>query len=289
MNKIADTELILNNDRIYHLNLSKDMISDNIILVGDPGRVDLVSNKFDKIIFKEQHREFVTHTGFLKNKMISVISTGIGTDNIDIVVNELDALVNINLKTRTINKVKKKLNFIRIGTSGSLQKNLNVDTILVSKYAIGLDNLAHFYKNTELLEVEMLESFLNFTNWPNELSKPYFIKSSSHLYNIFNDLPYGITATAAGFYGPQGRSLRMENKINDLNQILSSFKFNQNKISNFEMETSALYFLARSLGHNALTICALIGNRIQGKYSKDYQKIIDKTINLVLQRITQKR
>ena len=133
MNKIADTELILNNDRIYHLNLNKDMISDNIILVGDPTRVDLVSNKFDKIVFKEKHREFVTHTGFLKNKMISVISTGIGTDNIDIVINELDALVNINLKKRTINKIKKKLNFIRIGTSGSLQKNLKVDTILVSK------------------------------------------------------------------------------------------------------------------------------------------------------------
>ena len=286
MNMISDTELILTDDKkIYHLNLSKDQIADDIILVGDPGRVNVISSKFDKITHKVSNREFVTHTGILNGKRLSAISTGIGTDNIDIVINELDALVNIDFKTKTINKDKKSLNLIRIGTSGALQSNINIDTFLASSFGLGFDNLAHFYNNKKVLENEMGTEYLKHSNWPQNLSEPYFVKASSSLLNVFSDLKQGITATAPGFYGPQGRHLRIAHSITDLHDKMESFRFDQHQITNFEMETSALYYLGKALGHNTLTICAIIGNRINQDYSKDYKKTVENMIDLVLERI----
>ncbi len=288
MNIIDDTELILNEEnKIYHLNLSKEQIANDIILVGDPDRVNLISDKFDEIKYKIQHREFITHTGILRGKKISAISTGIGTDNIDIVVNELDALVNIDFKNRTVNKKKKSLNLIRIGTSGALQNNIKIDTILTSSFALGLDNLAHFYSKSEIIEKDMSIAFLKKTKWPKELSSPYIVKASNNLISLFKDLPTGITATAPGFYGPQGRSLRIKPSINNFHDNMMRFSFNNEKIKNFEMETSALYYLGQTLGHNTLTICAVIGNRINKEYSKNYKKTIENTIDLVLSRICQ--
>ena len=286
MNMISDTELILTDDKkIYHLNLSKDQIADDIILVGDPDRVALISNKFDSIEHKVSNREFVTHTGQFNRKRISAISTGIGTDNIDIVINELDALVNINFKTRTINSNKKSLNLIRLGTSGALQKDIAVDSFLASSFGVGFDNLAHFYADDKMLNQEMSLQYLRHANWPKNLSEPYFVKASEELSNQFSDLRQGITATAPGFYGPQGRSLRVAPSICDLHEKMQTFSFGSHQITNFEMETSALYFLGQSLGHNTLTICAIIGNRLTQDYSKDYKKTVEKMADLVLKRI----
>jgi len=286
MNIIAETELILTpENKIYHLNLSKEEIANNILLVGDPDRVDLISSKFDKIEYKIQNREFVTHTGILHGKRISAISTGIGTDNIDIVINELDALVNINFESRSVNPEKKSLNLIRLGTSGALQSNIKVDTFLVSSFGLGFDNVAHFYSATKVIEKEMSASYAKHANWPKELSSPYIVKASENLFSLFDDLPSGITATAPGFYGPQGRALRLSPSITDLHEKIGSFMFNNHHVANFEMETSALYYLGQTLGHNTLTICAIIGNRLNKQYSKDYKKTVEKMINLVLNKI----
>jgi uridine phosphorylase len=286
MNIIADTELILTPEKkIYHLNLSKEEIADDIILVGDPDRVAVISNKFDSIEHKIQNREFVTHTGTLNGKRISAIATGIGPDNIDIVINELDALVNIDFETRTINKTKKKLNLIRLGTSGALQKNIAIDTFIVSSYGLGFDGLAHFYQNKELLEQKMANAYTIHANWPVNLATPYFIKASECLLEKFPELTHGITATAPGFYGPQGRSLRLTPAISDLHEKMETFRYKDKKICNFEMETSALYYLGQTLVHNTLTICAVIGNRLTKEYSKDYKKTVEQMIDLVLSRI----
>ena len=262
MTKLQDTELILTSEnKIYHLNLTKKEIADDIILVGDPDRVAVISSKFDNIDYKIQNREFITHTGTLKGKRISVIATGIGPDNIDIVINELDALVNIDFETRTINKQKKKLNLIRLGTSGALQQNIKVDTFIAASYGLGFDGLAHFYQNQEILEKEIATTYIKHASWPSKLADPYFIKASTSLLDKFSDIPNGITATAPGFYGPQGRTLRLNPSIIDLHEKMESFNFQNQKITNFEMETSALYYLGQTLGHNTLTICAVIANR----------------------------
>ena len=286
MHIIAETELILTaENKIYHLNLSKDEIADDIILVGDPDRVSVISNKFDHIEHKIQNREFVTHTGILNGKRISAIATGIGPDNIDIVVNELDALVNIDFKTRTINKKKKILNLIRLGTSGALQKDIKVDSFLVSSFGLGLDNIAHFYESEEIIEKEMSIKYKLHSSWPENLSNPYIVKASDNLLSLFPDIKKGITATAPGFYGPQGRTLRLSPNITNLHEKMESFNYTENRITNFEMETSALYYLGQSLGHNTLTICAIIANRLTKEYSKDYKKSVEKMVDLVLKRI----
>lgn len=286
MHIIAETELILTpENKIYHLNLSKDEIANDIILVGDPERVSVVSNKFESIEHKIQNREFVTHTGILNGKRISVIATGIGPDNIDIVVNELDALVNIDFKTRTINKKKKTLNLIRLGTSGGLQKDIEVDSFLASSFGLGLDNIAHFYESEEIIEQKMSSKYKQHANWPENLSNPYIVKASDNLLSLFPDVKKGITATAPGFYGPQGRTLRLNPYITNLHEKMESFNYKENRITNFEMETSALYYLGKSLGHNTLTICAIIANRLTKEYSKDYKKTVEKMIDLVLKRI----
>lgn len=286
MHIIAETELILTpENKIYHLNLSKDEIANDIILVGDPDRVSVISDKFESIEHKIQNREFVTHTGILNGKRISVIATGIGPDNIDIVVNELDALVNIDFKTRTINKKKKTLNLIRLGTSGALQKDIEVDSFLVSSFGLGLDNIAHFYESEEIIEQDMSSKYKQHANWPENLSNPYIVKASDNLLSLFPDVKKGITATAPGFYGPQGRTLRLKPYITNLHEKMESFNYKENRITNFEMETSALYYLGKSLGHNTLTICAIIANRLTKEYSKDYKKTVEKMIDLVLKRI----
>ena len=287
MNIIAETELILTPEKkIYHLNLSKEEIADDIILVGDSERVDLISSKFDVIEHKSNNREFITHTGTIKGKRITVISTGIGTDNIDIVINELDALVNIDFESRTINTKKKSLNLIRLGTSGALQKDIKVDSLIASSFGLGLDNIAHFYSGNNVIIKEMGVQYLNDLEWPRNFSEPYFVKASEKLLSIFTDLQQGITATAPGFYAPQGRSLRLKPSIKKLHKKMASFNFQDHQITNFEMETSALYFLGQMLGHNTLTICAIIGNRFTKKYSKNYNKTINGMIDLVLERLT---
>jgi len=296
---IAETELILNPDgSVYHLKLKPENIAENIIVVGDQGRVEIISKLFDKILFKVQNREFVTHTGIFNKKKISVLSTGIGTDNIDIVMNELDALVNIDLKTRKIKSKKTSLNIVRIGTSGALQKNIPVDSFLLSEYGLGFDGLLHFYKDIEKInENEILKKFIEHSEWNKSFAKPYLIKGSESLINkIGSGITKGITATASGFYGPQGRILRLNLTENSLNEKLNSFSFKQEtrnkkqetilKITNFEMETSAFYGLGKLLGHNTVTICAIIANRMTLQKSKNYHASIEKLVRLVLERLT---
>ena len=286
MKVIKDTELILTpENKVYHLNISKNEIADTIIIVGDSARVKQVSKHFSKVDFIIENREFVTHTGMCKGKRISVLSTGIGTDNIDIVLNELDAAVNIDFETRTINTNKKSLNIIRLGTSGALQKDIEVDSFLMATHGLGFDGLAHFYKSENIIDSKMSEAFAKHSNWPKNLANPYIVSASEKLLSKFSEFKKGITATASGFYAPQGRELRIKPAIEDLHQKMNTFQFEGNRITNFEMETSALYFLGKTLGHNTLTICAIIGNRITQKQSKDYKKTVDKLIVAVLDKL----
>ncbi|MES2591801.1 MAG: nucleoside phosphorylase [Bacteroidota bacterium] len=288
-NIIPETELILNADgSVYHLKLLPENITDNIIIVGDQGRVAEVSKFFDTIDFKVQNREFITHTGTYKGKRVMVLSSGIGTDNIDILVNELDAAVNIDLKTRTIKEQKRSLNIVRIGTSGALQQDIPVDNYVVSTHGLGFDGLLNYYLDLPSInDNEVSEAFIKQTNWNKNLPYPYAIKGSETLINkIGFDLIKGVTATAPGFYGPQGRKLRLSPWVEDFNQQLTDFKFKENRITNFEMETSALYGLGKLLGHQTCTVCAIIANRVAKQYSKNYHVAVDQLIQLVLERLT---
>ena len=288
-NIIAETELILNpNGSVYHLQLLPENIAENIIIVGDQGRVETVSRFFDAIDFKIQNREFVTHTGTYNGKRIMVISSGIGTDNIDILINELDAAVNIDLKTRTIKKERISLNIVRIGTSGALQQDIPVDSFVVSTYGLGFDGLLNYYLDLpKINDNEVSEAFIKQTNWDKNLPFPYAVKGSEILINkIGFDLIKGITATAPGFYGPQGRKLRLSPWVEDFNQQLTDFKYKENRITNFEMETSALYGLGALLGHQTCTVCTIIANRVAKKYSQNYHASVEQLIQLVLERLT---
>lgn len=289
MKRIADSELILNSDKsIYHLQLQPHQIATDIIVVGDPGRVKMISSKFSKIEHIVENREFVTHTGYMNNKRISVVGTGIGTDNIDIVLNELDALVNIDLDTKVVKNNLTSLNIVRIGTCGALQQHINVNEFVLSEYALGLDGLMNFYEmeyTTE--ELSILEAFNTQTNYSRQLNKPYIVKGSSRLHQLFaNDCHSGITATASGFYGPQGRELRLKLKEPMLNDKLHQFNFNELKINNFEMETSAIYGLSRLLGHQSITVCVAVANRYNKSFSEDYHPAMEKLVDLVLQKLT---
>lgn len=288
-NIIPETELILNpNGSVYHLQLLPEHIAENIIIVGDQGRVPTVSKYFDTIEVKIQNREFVSHVGTFNGKRVMVLSSGIGTDNIDILINELDAAVNIDLKTRMIKENKTKLNIVRIGTSGALQADIPVDNYVVSSYGLGFDGLLNYYKDLKNVnENEVSEAFIKQTNWDGNLPYPYAIKGSEALINkIGFDQIKGITATAPGFYGPQGRKLRLSPWVEDFNQQLTDFNHNGIRITNFEMETSALYGLGKLLGHETCTICAIIANRVAKKYSKDYHPAVENLIQLVLERLT---
>lgn len=288
MEKIKESELILNPDgSIYHLRLLPEDISDTIIVVGDQHRVETISAHFSKIECKKSNREFVTHTGIYNNKRITALSTGIGTDNIDIVINELDALANIDLKTRTIKEKKTSLNIIRLGTSGALQEDIAVDSFVASEYGMGLDGLLNFYDVKGIFHDDISEAFMQHTQWSNKLPYPYIVKASELLLQkVAGDLKKGISATAPGFYGPQGRVLRINLIDKQINDKIESFRYKENCITNFEMETSALYGLSSALGHQSLTICAIIANRVAKTFSIDYKKAVEKLIIYVLERIT---
>lgn len=289
MKPIKESELIINPEgTIYHLNLRPEDVAENIVLVGDPGRVEKISKYFDKVVHRSRNREMVTHTGFLNGKHVMVMSTGMGTDNIDIVMNELDALVNVDFVTRTIKPEHKTLNIIRLGTSGAIQPDIPINSIAVSTHGLGLDGLLKFYDSREVIEEALSLSFIQQVNWHAELPYPYFVKCSDELYRKFSDVPVsGITATAPGFYGPQGRVIRIPLNHPDLMDKMQLFKHEGRRIINFEMETSALYGLGRLLGHNTLTACAVIANRALNTYSENHHKVIDELIGVVLEKLTQ--
>ncbi len=290
MTKIGASELILNPDgSVYHLNLKPEHISKNIILVGDQNRVAKVAKHFDSVEFETQKREFKTITGTFKNKRFTVISTGIGPDNIDIVINELDALVNIDLLTRTIKKEHTSLNFVRIGTSGSLQEEIPVDSFVLAKYGLGLDGMLLSYECEHILEKDMERAFIDHTKYSENKSRPYFVKNSNHLEQKLTSPKVfsGITATAGGFYGPQGRVLRLAIQDPNLNHKINNFSYKGIKITNLEMETSAIYGLAKLLGHRALSMNAIIGNRKTLAFSKDPYKTVEKLIEYTLFKLCQ--
>lgn len=288
MTRIAESELILRDDgSIYHLNIKPEDIARTIILVGDQNRVEIISNYFDSVEVRKENREFVTHTGYLNGKRLSVVSTGIGTDNIDIVVNELDALVNIDLKTRIPKKEHTSLELIRIGTTGALQEYLEIDKPVYSKYALGFDGLLNFYAGrNSVVNLEMEEKFKSFVHWNKLWTSPYMIKSSDKLFNLLvGESNSGITISAPGFYGPQGRKLRLELMEPNLNNLISEFKYKDLKITNCEMECSAIYGLSALLGHEALTVCDVIANRMKGEASKDYHPSLKMIIEDVLSKL----
>ncbi|MBW6490461.1 MAG: nucleoside phosphorylase [Lentimicrobium sp.] len=290
MPRIAESELVLNQDgSVYHLKLYPDEIAHDIIVVGDPGRVDAISMHFDRIEVQRQNREIRTHTGYIGHKRITVLSTGMGTDNIDIVLNELDALVNIDLKERRIKTSHSALNIIRLGTSGALQADVPVDSTVISTHGLGLDGMLYYYRALKAVyDQEMTEAFISQSGWDTTFPRPYAVAASGKLFSLFSkDYLHGITATAPGFYGPQGRILRLEPTHPDLNQLLTDFRFEGKRIVNFEMETSALYGLGRLLGHNTLTICAIIANRVTKTYSKNSQATVKKLIASVLEKLTE--
>lgn len=287
---IEQSELILNSDgSIFHLHLKPENIGDHILLVGDQARVDTISSLFEKIEFTTQNREFKTTTGWYNNKKLTVISTGIGTDNIDIVLNELDALVNIDFEKREIKPEKKSLDIIRIGTSGGLQSDLPVNSFVVSQKSIGFDGMLAFYANREnYCDIPFEKSFMQFTDWNPSLPTPYVVDASKRLLSKFNDGDYkkGVTISAPGFYGPQGRVLRLGLAKPELNKLIEKFQFDNLRITNFEMESSAIYGLSKMLGHHALTICLIIANRVTRQANENYRDEMKKLIEKVLNGIT---
>lgn len=288
--KIKESELILNPDgSVYHLNLKPENIAHDIIFVGDQDRVEKITAHFDSIEFTTQKREFKTQTGTYKGKRITVQSTGIGPDNIDIVINELDALVNIDLTTREVKKDLTQLNIVRIGTSGSIQADIPVDSFVMSLYGLGMDNMLRSYLIDEVSDYAMEEAFINHTKWDIRKGKPYAIKCSQKLASLIDaDYIYkGITATAGGFYGPQGRVLRLDIQDPDLNSEMDNFNFNNNRITNLEMETAAIYGLSALLGHNALSLNAIIANRADGTFSTDPHAAVDTLIKYTLNKLAE--
>jgi len=272
MNRIAESELIINNrGAVYHLDCRPEEIASTVITVGDPDRVKAVSKYFDSIEYKNQHREFISHTGYVGKKRITCVSTGIGPDNIDIVLNEMDALVNIDFETRLIKDKLTSLNIIRLGTSGSLQKEIAVDSFVASTHGLGLDNLIHFYRvqhNSE--EKELLQAFNTHTQLGSGNLSPYINMASASLLKHFTqNYHQGITVTCPGFFGPQGRVLRIGLAYPNLIDNLTSFSWGNHRITNFEMETSAIYALSAALGHQCMSLSVIVANRIQKEFSKE--------------------
>lgn len=289
MEKIGSSELIINPDgSIYHLHIRPEHIADTIILVGDPGRVEIISKHFSSIEVKINNREFYTHTGIYNGKRITALSTGIGTDNIDIVLNELDALVNIDFETRQPKKVHKSLNLIRLGTSGALQGNIAVDSFLVSEKAIGFDGLLNFYaQRNEIADIDFENAFKSYVNWNKNLPSPYVVSASSELLSkLKGENITGVTISSPGFYGPQGRVLRLPIIDPQINDKIEKFEYRNYKITNYEMESSALYGLSKLLGHHALTICVIIANRVNKTFSKDYKTRVEALVKYTLDKLT---
>ncbi len=288
MNIIESSELIINPDgSIYHLNIKPEQVATTIIVVGDQDRVSKVTKHFDTVEFSMQSREFKTETGTYKGKRITVVSTGIGTDNIDIVMNELDALVNINFETRTIKDTITSLDIIRIGTSGAIQSNIPIDGFLISEYAIGLEGMIHAYDCGHILEKDIATAFTNEVNWDVKRGAPYVVKGTTSLIQkLHSDSTHlGFTATANGFYGPQGRILRIPLVDESLNSKFASFNYNGLSITNFEMETAAIYAFAKLLGHHAASMNAIIANRANGVFSIDHDLTIKNLIQYTLEKL----
>jgi len=286
---LQESELVLNKDgSVYHLHLKPEHIADTVLLVGDQGRVEQISNKFDTIEFSIQNREFCTTTGSYKGKRITALSTGIGTDNIDIAINELDAAVNIDLENRSIKSELKSLNLIRIGTCGALQADIPVDSFAISSYGLGFDGLLNFYEHSKTKKESKIQSdFIQFYKDHGHEVDAYVSEGNKELISILEPgMIKGITATANGFYGPQGRVLRLKAQIPNQNELLRDFKSGDNRIINFEMETSGLYGIGGLLGHKCCTVCAVIANRFSKSYSEDYMLTVDKVIDTVLDRLT---
>ncbi len=288
--KIKESELILNKDgSIYHVNLLPEHLADNVILVGDPNRVPKVSSFFDKIEYKREKREMVTHTGTFNGKRFTVISTGMGPDNIDIALTELDAVANVDFEKREIKKELRSLTFVRMGTSGSFQEDIPVDSYVAAEYAIGFDNVMHSYDTSEgFFEADIEEAFISHTDWNPKMGRPYIIKTDSDLVTslLGDNILKGFTGTAGGFYGPQGREIRLKSNDQLLNDKISSFKYNNLKITNMEMETSAIYGLSKLLGHKACSVNCIIANRTNQTFSKDPYTSVKKMIELTLNKMS---
>lgn len=285
--QILASELPMQNDgTIYHLNLYPEELADNVILVGDPGRVAMISDMFDSMEVKKQNRELITHTGMYKGKRISVISTGMGTDNIDIVLTELDALVNIDLKTRTEKEEHRALNVVRIGTSGALQSDIELGTTLASSFGLGIDGVFRYYEAGDICREDIVDAFIRHTGWSNRLPYPYCTPASPELLErIGHDMRKGVTITAPGFFGPQGRKVRAALKYPDLNRMLEMFEYQGYKITNMEMECSAIYGLGNILGHRPLTVCLIIANRVTGQFMENYHEQMAELSRKVLDRL----
>lgn len=287
---IKSSELITNDDgSIFHLHLLPEDLAEDVILVGDPGRVALIASYFDSIELKKSNREFYTITGIYKGHRLSVISTGIGPDNIDIVINELDALVNIDLKTKEIKTQKRSLNIVRIGTSGSVQADIPVDSFVISKKSIGCDGVLRFYAgHPSICDRDFEEAFIRHCNWAPDAARPYVVDASSTLVNKLHTegLTYrGVTLTAVGFYGPQGRILRLPLAMPGINDRITAFRYQDYKVTNYEMESAAITGLCNLLGHHAATICLIIANRISGEASADYHGYMEKLIHYTLEKL----
>ncbi|PNQ73108.1 phosphorylase [Hanstruepera neustonica] len=285
---IKESELILNPDgSVYHLNLKPEHLADKIIFVGDQDRVERITKHFDSIEFTIQKREFKTQTGYYKGNHITVISTGIGPDNIDIVMNELDALANIDLKTRLPKAQHKSLQIVRVGTSGSLQKDIPIDSFLCSSHGLDLNGMLYAYKLDGIGNPKMEDAFIAHTNWHSHKSRPLVIENSKRLEEQFkgSNMHLGMTATAGGFYGPQGRVLRLQLQDDQLNSKIDSFEFQGIRVTNLEMETSAIYGLSKLLGHEALSLNAIIANRATGEFSANPKQIVNELIIYALDKI----
>ncbi|WP_378173624.1 nucleoside phosphorylase [Aquimarina sp. SS2-1] len=285
---IAASELILNQDKsIYHLNLRPEHLAKTVILVGDPDRVDRITKYFDTVEYKVNKREFHTQTGTFQGKRITVLSTGIGTDNIDIVFNELDALVNVDLETREVKKDHTTLNIIRVGTSGALQPEIPIDSFIVSELAIGFDSLLHFYDSKDIQFPQISEPLMKHLDWDKDKSTPYVVSFDKKLgRHMQSDKTIkGFTLTNVGFYGPQGRVLRLKTSDLELNNKLASFSYADKKITNLEMETSGIYGMAKLLGHRAVSMNAMIANRATGQFSENPKKAVDRLIKYTLDKI----
>ena len=287
---IKDSELILNPDgSVYHINLKPGQIANDIIFVGDQNRVEKITKHFDSIEFTTQKREFKTQTGLYKGKRITVMSTGIGPDNIDIVMNELDALVNVDFETRTAKQKLTSLNIVRIGTSGSLQEDIPVDSFVMSQFGLGLDNMLRSYLIEEISETEIEDAFIKQTDWDLRKGRPYVVSCSKTLEKrLESDKIFkGFTGTAGGFYGPQGRVVRLGIQDPNLNNKMDSFNFNGTRMTNLEMETGAIYGLGKLLGHECMSMNAIIANRATGTFSEDPYKAVDELIEYTLNKLSE--
>ena len=285
--QIPASELPLRSDgAVYHLNLHPEELAENVILVGDPGRVPVISAMLDTVEVRKQNREMITHTGTINGKRISVISTGMGADNIDIVLTELDALLNVDLTTRVVKENHRSLNLVRIGTSGALNPDIECGTFLASTFGLGIDGMLRYYDTCDLVWEDLVEAFVRHTGWDNALPYPYCTPCSPLLMErIAHDMTRGITISAPGFFGPQGRKVRAKLKYPGLNSCIRTFEYQGNFVANMEMECSAVYGMGALLGHHPLTVCLIIANRVTGEFCDDYHDRMEQLCHTVLERI----